>query len=140
MSTPPEGSTPSQPQPQNYPTPPVPAGQPAEPRWQAEARDIIPQGLVGRLTDLSFTSFVTPTLIKILYILLAIFAALFALAIFVSLATQGVGSLILGLIVAPLLFVLYIVLARVYMEILIVIFRIAEYTREIAQNSRTRGF
>ncbi|MER3420155.1 MAG: hypothetical protein C4290_06350 [Chloroflexota bacterium] len=88
------------------------------------------------LFDLSFSEFITTRIIKVLYVLVLIGVGLVSLAIFFSLAQSGAGGLIVGLIVAPLLFLLYVIVARVWMELVIVIFRIAEYTRQIAQQGR----
>ena len=94
------------------------------------------KGFFTRLFDFSFETFVTTSIIKALYIIFIIGAGLGALVLFVSLATQGGASLVLGLVLAPLIFLLYTILARVYMEILIVVFRIAEDIAAIAVNTK----
>ena len=88
-----------------------------------------------RLFDFSFANFVTPTIIRVLYGIMLAASALFALLILIALVSQGAAAAVLGLIVAPIAFFLYAILARVYMEVLIVLFRIAENTDLIARNT-----
>jgi hypothetical protein len=103
---------------------------------QSDAPITTAGGFFSALFDFSFSTFVTTRIIKVLYILSIVLAGLAALGLFFSLAFQGVGGVIGGIIVAPLLFLFYVILARVWMEIIIVLFRIAENTFEIARNSR----
>ena len=56
--------------------------------------------------------------------------------LFIGAASQGGGAAIVGLILAPIFFLLYVIFARVWMELIIVIFRIAEYARDIARNGQ----
>lgn len=93
-------------------------------------------GFFNALFDFSFSSFITTRIIKVLYILSIVAIGLGALGIFITLASRGAAGIIGGLILAPIFFVLYVIFARVWMEIIIVIFRIAEYAGEIARNSR----
>jgi hypothetical protein len=95
-----------------------------------------PGSFFSALFDFSFSEFITTRIIKVLYILSIIGIALISLVILISSFTQGAGAGILGLIFAIIFFFLYVILARVWMELIIVIFRIAEYARDIARNSR----
>ena len=90
-------------------------------------------GFVKALFDFSFTEFVTTKILKILYGILIFFAGLGALGIIVSGFYQSAGRGIVMLIISPLLFLLYVIVARVWLEIVIVIFRIAEHTGDIAK-------
>lgn len=91
-----------------------------------------PGGFISSLFDFSFRELITPKVIRVLYILIVVLIGIGSLAAFASFATQGAMSLILGIVVVPLVALLYIILARVYMEILIVIFRIGEDVADIA--------
>lgn len=114
------------------------------------------KGFFGSLFDLSFTSFVTPKLVKILFIislvLLGIAYIFIAISIFSSggettfNATTGEfeesgGNAALGilwlLVLGPLFLFFYTLLYRVFFEIVIVFFRIYENTRD--QVSLLRG-
>lgn len=91
-------------------------------------------GFFGALFDFSISEFITTRIIKVLYILAIVVIGLSAFAVFLATATQGAGAAIAGLIIAPIFFLLYVIIARIWMELIIVIFRIAQYAREIAQN------
>jgi Domain of unknown function (DUF4282) len=89
-----------------------------------------------KLFDFSFDTFVTPTIIRVLYGIMLVASAIVALVVLAALASRGGAAVLLGIIVAPLLFLLYMILARVYMEVLIILFRIAENADIIARNTR----
>lgn len=95
------------------------------------------KSFVESLFDFSFTVFVTSKIIKLLYILSivgAALASLFLITFGFTLSTViGVLMLLIG---APLVFLLSVTYARVLLEIMIVIFRISEHTAEIAEQGR----
>ena len=84
------------------------------------------QGLLGSSFDLSFTEFITIRIIKFLFILGIIFAAIGTLLLIVTGFSNGIGAGILSLVLSPLIFLVYVLLARIWCEMIIVIFRIAE--------------
>jgi hypothetical protein len=108
--------------------PPRTAGATLPPDLSAQGR-----GFLGSLFDLSFTSFVTTKIIKVLYVLsmigIGIVYLVFAAAAFNRNAAFG---LLVLLIVGPLLSLFYLAWVRVTMEIAIVFFRIHESTAETA--------
>lgn len=112
-------------------SPPPP---PSEPSGPPPAQSPVPasdaKGFLGRIFDLSFSEFVTPSLIKIIFVLGIVFAGVMSLIVFVSLASQGGGGVVAGLILAPLMFIFYVLMVRVLSEIYLVLFRIEENTRE----------
>lgn len=96
------------------------------------------KGFFGALFDLSFSEFVTTKLIKILYILLLILIAIgLVVGLISSLITMfsrgGFFPGLLGLIFAPIGALIWVIMARVWMELIIVIFRIAENTTDLVQ-------
>lgn len=93
------------------------------------------QGFFARLFDLSFDTFITTSLIKVLYVLQLVGAGLGALFVLLAMATAGGAGIVLGIIVAPVAFLLWAILSRVWVEMLIVTFKIAENTDIIARNS-----
>ena len=94
-------------------------------------------GFLGALFDFSFTSFVTTKLIKTLYALGVIIAGFAALMLVIAGFTKGVlAGLLVLIIVAPLVFFLYVIYWRVVMELIIVIFRAAENLGELVQQGR----
>lgn len=96
-------------------------------------------GFVSRLFDFSFRTFVTTSIIKILYVLALAGAVIVTLLVFAGFARGGAAGAVLGLIVAPIVLAVSVIVARVYMEILIVLFRIAENTEIIANASASGG-
>ena len=95
------------------------------------------QGFLGSIFDLSFTEFITIRIIKFLFILGIIFAAIGTLLLIVTGFSNGIGAGILSLILSPLIFLVYVLLARIWCEMIIVIFRIAENTgRLVDQGNR----
>jgi hypothetical protein len=87
------------------------------------------------LADFSFTNFITLKLIKFLYILGLLIGALGGLVGLLAAFSQGVLAGIGGLIVVPLILLLFAMYLRVGLELLAVIFRIAENTAEMARRS-----
>jgi len=92
-------------------------------------------GFIASLFDLSFTSFITTKLIKVLYVLGIVGAALWALGMAGTGVLQGGFSLILVLI-SPVLFLIGVIYMRVMMELIMVLFRAAENVTEIARQGR----
>ena len=95
------------------------------------------QGFLGSIFDLSFTEFITIRIIKFLFILGIILAAIGTLLLIVTGFSNGIGAGILSLVLSPLIFLVYVLLARVWCEMIIVMFRIAENTgRLVEQGNR----
>ena len=59
-----------------------------------------------------------------------VLAALMSLAVFAAFAGQGGGSVVVGIVLAPLVFFVYVLFARVLSEVYLILFRIEENTRK----------
>jgi hypothetical protein len=100
------------------------------------------KGFFAALFDFSFSEFITTKIIKILYgiaLVIAGIATLFMIIAAFSGGTFGRANVGLGLLVlvfSPIVFLVYAILLRVWLEFIIVIFRIAENTGEIAKMSK----
>jgi hypothetical protein len=82
--------------------------------------------------DLNFNEFVTTRIIKVLFILAIILAGIWALIILgAGLASKDATAIVLSLITAPLTFFIVVVISRVWLELIIVAFRIAENTSRL---------
>ena len=91
------------------------------------------KGFFGRLFDLSFNEFITTKIITVLYVCAMIGAGVWGLVIlFGGFATKSFGGILAGLVLAPIAFLVGTILARIWLETLIVLFRIAENTAKIA--------
>ena len=92
------------------------------------------QSFLGNLFDLSFSNFVTTRLIKVLFVLGIAGSGIWSLMILVGLMSQHrILGFLLGVIVAPIVFAVGVLVARVYTELLIVAFRIAENTARLVE-------
>ena len=89
------------------------------------------KGFLGRLFDFSFGEFITPTIIKLLFGLSIFFSGLYMVSMiwgaFGTSTTYGIVALILS----PLLFLLFVIIAKVYLEIIIILFRIAADVKDL---------
>ncbi|MCK6528787.1 DUF4282 domain-containing protein [Myxococcota bacterium] len=96
-------------------------------------------GFFSALLDLSFSNFVTTKIIKVVYVLLLIGVVLGALGMaatgLVALLEEELAGAVM-ILASPFALGIGILLVRVYMELVIVLFRVAEYAGEIAQNTR----
>jgi hypothetical protein len=93
-------------------------------------------GFLASLFDFSFAHFITARLIRVLYGLGLILAGLAVLGLLVSGFGQGVGYGLVTLIIAPFAFLLIAMYFRVLLEVLIVVFRIAENVEKIADREQ----
>lgn len=94
------------------------------------------KGFIGSLFDFGFNSFVTPTVVKVLYVLIMIVLGLTGLGFAVgAFALNKVLGIFVLIVVAPLMFLIFLALYRIMLEFFIVIFRIAEDLRAIRDRS-----
>ena len=92
------------------------------------------KGFFGSLFDLSFSEFVTTKIIKFLFVLAIIGSAIGALiVVIIGFASGSVTAGILLLLLSPVVFIVYVLLSRIWLELIIVIFRIAENTTQLVQ-------
>lgn len=92
------------------------------------------KGFFAKIFDLTFSEFVTVKIIKVLFIIGIILATLGALGFLISSFASGkFFAIIMGLILSPIIWIVYVIMIRVWLEIIIVIFRIAENTTELVQ-------
>ena len=89
-------------------------------------------GFLKTLFDFSFSSFVTTKIIKFVYILAIVLSAIGALGAIGGGFGESIGHGVLMLILSPIIFALSVLVSRIWLEIIIVIFRIAENTTELA--------
>lgn len=135
------GAPPPQPQYQQAPHqqhPPPQAAPPAAPAWAPTAQQA--KGFFSGLFDFSFENFVALKVIKVLYgffLLALVFGILggvgtAVMSVMNEQVLAGLGMLVL----TPILAFVYLVVGRVYFELIIVAFKIAEDADEIARNTR----
>lgn len=92
-------------------------------------------GFFSKLFDMSFREYVTPHIIQFVFIAAIVLAGIAALGVFIALSMQGGIAFIGALIFAPITFLVYVLIARVSLEAVIALFRIAENTSRLADGS-----
>ena len=90
------------------------------------------------LTDLSFRQFVTPRLVRLIYCISLIGAALSAVAWMVSGFQTSVFYGLFTIATGPLAFFIYMLTARVVLEFMLAVFRIAENTEKLRERNEQR--
>ena len=98
------------------------------------------KGFVGSLFDFSFSSFVTPKIIKVLYVLFTIWTALVSLLILiVSFRTGGMlAGIFVLIVIVPIYVLLTLGVYRVILEAFMVVFRIYEETKKISERTQSQ--
>lgn len=91
------------------------------------------RALFTLLFDFSFKRFLTPRLVRVLYSLSLLAAVLSALAWMGSGFREGVMKGLFTLVTGPVAFFIYVLTARVLMEVVLAIFRIAERLENLPQ-------
>jgi hypothetical protein len=93
------------------------------------------KGFFALLFDFSFSEFITEKVIRFLYAIAVIAAAIASLGMLVNGIRMLGDSILTGLgmiIITPLAFILYVIVARVYLELIMVIFHIEDHVEKIA--------
>lgn len=102
-----------------------------------EATDV--RGFLGALFDFGFTSFVTPKVIKVLYMLIVIGTVVSALVFtFVAFKASLVFGFLTLVIGDPLFILIVLAIYRIILEIFMVAFRAAEDIRTLRERSDLR--
>lgn len=86
------------------------------------------KGFLGSLFDLSFSQMITTKLVKIFYIITIGMSCLISLSMIIGGFSNSAGSGFLMLILAPIVFFLQIIFSRIWLELVIVAFKIADNT------------
>ena len=123
-------------------------GQPA-PHWQAVSglkpagagakRSSDAKGFLGSLFDFSFTSFVTPKIVKVIYVLVTIWTVIWAL-IFLRFGFKyggAAGGFFTLLVVDPILVVLTLGAYRMVLELFMVVHRMHEELKAIRERGES---
>jgi len=90
------------------------------------------RGFLGALFDISFSELITTRVIKVLFVLGIIGGAVLMVTQIIGAFMYSAGIGVLVLLISPIVFTLYVIVARIYLEVLTVIFRISDDVRRIA--------
>lgn len=110
---------------------PAPPPPPQPPERQARG-----DGFFESLMDTRFDHLITPTMIRFLYIVAMILIALGALAVIIAAFAESAGGGVIALILAPIFALIYLIVTRLWLELVIVIFKIRDAAEEVAANTR----
>ena len=88
---------------------------------------------LGSLFDFSFSEFITIKVIKVIYFLMIIISALFAIGLIITGFNESGGAGVFAMIISPIIFLLYVLFSRVWLEIIVVVFRIGENTTRLVE-------
>jgi hypothetical protein len=98
------------------------------------------KGFFKSLYDFKFESFVAMRMLRILYIIITILYSLGAIVFLITaLASGKAGTIIIGLILIPIGYIIYLAFARIAIEVIMVIFRIGAEVQVIAERSAGGG-
>jgi hypothetical protein len=90
-------------------------------------------GGLGALLDFGFKKFITLSVIKVLYLLGIALIGLSFLLMLATSFTMGAAAVVGVLILGPIIALLYLIFFRIWLELVVVIFRIGENTSKIVE-------
>jgi hypothetical protein len=106
---------------------------------QPPAQNQPPGGFFEALMDTRFDHLITPSLIRFLYVVAMVLLALGALAVIIAGFAESAGTGIVLLILAPIGALIYLIVTRLWLELIVVAFKIREAAEEVAVNTRKPG-
>jgi hypothetical protein len=89
------------------------------------------KGFFASLLDFSFSSLITTRIIKVVYVIFTILISLGYIVFFVEALRRGGGGVVIGIIGAPIGWLLNMIFFRMFLEFIIVVFGIGEDVRQI---------
>jgi hypothetical protein len=84
------------------------------------------KGFVGALFDFSFSHFITPMIVKAVYVLAVVALGLLWLALLLGAFSQGAGSGLLVLVLGPIAILIYLAFIRMTLEFYLAIVRMSQ--------------
>ncbi len=93
------------------------------------------RGFFESLMDTRFDSLITPKLIRLLYVLSMIVIAIGTIVFVIAGFADSAGSGVILLILAPIVALIYLIVVRLWLELIVVTFKIREAADQIASNT-----
>lgn len=94
-----------------------------------------PTGFFQSLMDTRFDHLITPTLIRFLYVVAMIVLAIGMVIVIIAGFADDAGSGIVALILAPIGALIYLIVIRLWLELIVVTFKIRDAADKIADNT-----
>ncbi|MDN5779970.1 MAG: DUF4282 domain-containing protein, partial [Humibacillus sp.] len=83
-------------------------------------------GFISALFDFTFTRFVTPMLVRFVYLLATVVLAITWLAFLIASFTQGIGYGLFVLIIGPIIVIIYLAIIRMTLEFYLSVVRMSQ--------------
>ena len=106
---------------------------------QTSPQGVPERGFFNALMDTRFNSLITPSLVRVVYVIAMVLIVLGMLALVISGFADSAGSGVALLIIAPILGLFYLVVTRLWLELVVVLFKIRDAAEEVAVNTRRTG-
>jgi hypothetical protein len=84
------------------------------------------KSFLKNLFDINFKEFVTKSVIKYFYLFIIIAMALGSLFFLIASIAKGGGDAFLAIFLAPIGFIIYLLVVRIWLELILIIFRISD--------------
>ena len=97
------------------------------------------RGFLESLMDTRFDSLITPKLIRFLYVVSMVVLAIGTLITVVAAFADKASTGIIVLILAPLIALIYLIVVRLWLELIVVTFKIRDAAEQISSNTRRAG-
>jgi uncharacterized protein DUF4282 len=97
------------------------------------------RGFLEALMDTRFDSLITPMLIRFLYVVSMILLTIGVIVVVIASFADKPGNGVLALILAPLGALIYLIVIRLWLELIVVTFKIREAAEQVADNTRQPG-
>jgi hypothetical protein len=93
-------------------------------------------GFFEGLMDTRFDTLITPKLVSFLYVVSMVVVTLLTIGFVIAGFADGGATAVLFLILAPILGLIYLIMIRLYLELIVVAFKIRDAAEEVAVNTR----
>jgi Domain of unknown function (DUF4282) len=84
------------------------------------------KGFFASLLDFGFTSFITLRFLRVIYVVLGVMTLLTAVVMLVLNLSRGGTTAVVAVFLVPIFTLLYLIMIRVYLEVIALFFRIGE--------------
>lgn len=95
-----------------------------------------PTNFFSALFDFSFSDFVTPKIVGLIYFLMMVMAGIYAITLLVAMSAALPGGFLLALPIAVVIFIGSVIMSRIGLEVAVALFRIAQNTTHMARNTQ----
>lgn len=106
---------------------------------QTSSEELPQRSFFSALMDTQFNTLITPSLVRFVYIIAMVLIAIGMLVAIIAGFAESAGTGILLLIIAPIIALFYLIVTRLWLELVVVLFKVRDATEETAVNTRRPG-